>query len=160
MTLPATLTALLRMEPRPYDHTDSRSLILALYEDQVARYGHAENPYCDARAFLPPDGLFLVAYDDLDDLVGCGGFRRHDPETIEIKRMYVRRGQRGRGHGARLLTALETAAAEAGASRLILETGARNLAACGLYERFGYQPIPGYSANRHSDVNRAYARPL
>lgn len=148
----------LRLEPRSYDDSDARTLILALYEDQVARYGHAENPHCDASAFRPPDGLFLVAYDAGGDLVGCGGFRRYDAETIEIKRMYVRRAHRGRGHGARLLAALEAAAAQAGARRLILETGDRNVAACGLYRRFGYLPIPGYSANRHSDVNRAFGR--
>ncbi len=159
MTLTATLAPLptLRLEPRAYDHGDARALVLALYQDQVARYGHAENPHCDARAFLPPDGLFLVAYAG-DELVGCGGFRRHDAETIEIKRMYVRRSQRGLGHGARILAALESAAVGAGARRLILETGARNVAACGLYARFGYAPIPGYSANRHSEVNRAFAR--
>jgi GNAT superfamily N-acetyltransferase len=150
----------LLLAPRAYDHPDSRALVLALYEDQLARYGHAEYPLCDVEAFRPPDGLFLVGYDELGDLVGCGGFRRYDAETIEIKRMYVRRAHRGRGHGARILAALEAAAIEAGADRLILETGERNTAACGLYERFGYQPAPGYSPNRHSTVNRAFARSL
>ena len=59
-----------------------------------------------------------------------------------------------------ILAALEAAAAEAGASRLILETGAKNVAACQLYLRFGYQPAAGYSPNRYSAVNRAFARDL
>jgi GNAT superfamily N-acetyltransferase len=161
MTSRATLapSPAARLEPRAYDHDDARTLVLALYDDQVARYGHAEDPHCDARAFLPPDGLFLVAYSG-DEPIGCGGFRRHDPCTIEIKRMYVRRAHRGLGHGARILAELEAAADAAGARRLILETGARNISACLLYEQFGYVPIPGYSANRRSGVNRAYARLL
>jgi GNAT superfamily N-acetyltransferase len=145
--------------PRPYDHPHARALALALYRDQLQRYGHAENPHCDARTFDPPEGLFLVAYAGRTP-VGCGGFRRYDEQTAEIKRMFVHRRHRGRGLGGRILNALETAAARSGAGHVLLETGARNLAACALYTRFGYQPVPGYSPNRDSKVNRAFARSL
>lgn len=143
--------------PRPYDHPHARALVLALYRDQLARYGHAENPQCDARAFDPPGGLFLVAYAGSAP-VGCGGFRRYDEQTAEVKRMFVHRRHRGKGLGGRVLAALEAAAVDSGAQQFLLETGARNLAACALYERFGYAPIPGYSPNRDSAVNRAFAR--
>jgi GNAT superfamily N-acetyltransferase len=164
MTLQADLAATQAagthlLVPRPYDHPHVRALVTALYKDQLARYGHAENPHCDARAFAPPDGLFLVAYAGRTP-VGCGGFRRFDAHTAEIKRMFVRRRHRGQGLGARILAALESAAARAGARQALLETGARNLAACALYHRFGYRPIPGYSANRNSEVNRAFSRAL
>lgn len=149
----------LLLVPRGYSHPDARTLTTSLYQDQLERYGHAESPYCEAGLFDPPDGLFLVAYVD-NDLVGCGGFRRHDANTVEIKRMYVRTVHRGHGYGARILSTLEQAATAIGAGRIILETGEANHAACRLYRRFGYDPIPGYSANRHSTVNRAFGREL
>ena len=45
----------LLLAPRAYDHPDSRALVLALYKDQLARYGHAEYPHCDVRG-VPPAG--------------------------------------------------------------------------------------------------------
>jgi ribosomal protein S18 acetylase RimI-like enzyme len=147
---------------RPYDHPHAWALALALHKDQLARYGHAESPDCDASAFQPPAGLFLVAYSGHRP-AGCGGFRQYggsEDRTAEIKRMYVRRSHRGRGIGARVLAALESAAQQAGAARIVLETGALNTAACGLYRRFGYAPIPAYSDGRDPEVNRAFARDL
>jgi GNAT superfamily N-acetyltransferase len=144
---------------RAYDHPHAGTLVRALHADQLARYGHAESPYCDASDFHPPAGLFLVAYAGRRP-VGCGGFRSFGPGVAEVKRMYVRRSHRGRGIGARLLSALESAAGTVGCSRIVLETGALNTAACALYGQFGYAPIPGYSDGRDPEVNRAFARDL
>ncbi|MCW2502305.1 MAG: putative acetyltransferase [Actinomycetia bacterium] len=142
---------------RPYDHPHSQELVTALHADQLARYGYAESPHCDVAGFHPPDGLFLVAYAGRR-AVGCGGFRPFGSGAAEVKRMYVRRGHRGRGIGFRILAALEDAAGRSGCVRIVLETGALNTSACALYRRFGYEPIPGYSADRDPEVNRAYAR--
>lgn len=62
----------------------------------------------------------------------------------EVKRIIVLGDQRGRGVGRALMVELERIAAEAGALRLILQTGDRQPEAVGLYERLGYTPIPIY----------------
>src|SRR4051812_29098168 len=103
--------------PRAYDHADSQALVRALHSDQLARYGHAESPECDAAAFHPPSGLFLVAYAGRR-AVGCGGFRQFGDGTAEVKRMYVRPAHRGRGIGEAILTALEESAGRAGCVRI------------------------------------------
>jgi putative acetyltransferase len=88
-------------------------------------------------------GAFLVIYHE-GNPVGCGAVRRLDPETAELKRMYVCPAVRGRGLGRRLVAALEAEAHTLGVRRLILETGTRQSAALALYRATGFQPIPLY----------------
>ena len=88
-------------------------------------------------------GAFLVVYRD-GTPVGCGALRMLDPETGELKRMYVDPTQRGQGLGRRLVEALEAEARALGSRRLVLETGTRQLAALALYEATGFRPIPLY----------------
>jgi putative acetyltransferase len=88
-------------------------------------------------------GTFLVVYQD-GKPVGCGALRLLDPETAELKRMYVDDALRGQGLGRRLVEALEAEARTLGVRRLVLETGTRQLAALALYQKTGFQPIPLY----------------
>ena len=73
-------------------------------------------------------GIFLILYRG-ETPVGCGALRLVDAETGELKRMYVAQEERGKGLGHRLVAALEAEARSLGARRLVLETGARQLAA-------------------------------
>jgi GNAT superfamily N-acetyltransferase len=88
-------------------------------------------------------GAFLVVYRD-GMPVGCGAVRLIDPDTGELKRMFVDPNLRGLGLGRRLVAALEAEARALGARRLVLETGTRQLAALALYQATGSQPIPLY----------------
>ena len=86
-------------------------------------------------------GAFLIVYHE-GTPVGCGALRLLDPETAELKRMYVTPALRGRGLGRRLVAALEAEARSLGVRRLVLETGVRQAAALALYRATGFQPIP------------------
>lgn len=61
---------------------------------------------------------------------------------LELKRMYVVPGHRGRGVSTALLAATERAARALGVRRIILQTGDRQPDAVRLYERAGYTRIP------------------
>jgi len=89
--------------------------------------------------FGPEEALavWLVGYDG-DRAVCCGGLRRVDDSTTEIKRMFVTAAARGNGHGQALLHALEDAAAEAGAARIVLLTTEALTEARNLYAAAGY----------------------
>ena len=78
------------------------------------------------------------------DYAGCGGFRRRDNGTVEIKRMFVRPECRRQGVGAAILGELEAWAGETGHASAVLETSRRLTAAVKLYERSGYSLIPNY----------------
>ncbi len=88
-------------------------------------------------------GAFLIVYQE-GTPVGCGALRLLDPETAELKRMFVAPAVRGKGLGRRLVAALEAEARALGVRRLVLETGVRQAAALALYRATGFQPIPLY----------------
>lgn len=86
--------------------------------------------------------VFLLARDaETAVSVGCGGLRRLDESTYEVKRMYVTPAWRGRRIGEVLLRALEEAALSRGATRVRLETGVEQAESLRLYERCGYRRI-------------------
>jgi len=95
----------------------------------------------DAEGFGAAGGCFLIARCGTAT-VGCGAFRALGSDTVEVKRLYVRAGLRGRGIAGALLAALEKEARRRGYSRAILETGTRQPGAIALCRRRGYGPVP------------------
>jgi putative acetyltransferase len=129
------------------DLMDERSLALitSLNAELQAMYPEpgANHFKLDPGEVAEGRGAFLVVYRE-GTPVGCGALRMLDPETGELKRMYVDPTQRGQGLGRRLVEALEAEARALGVQRLVLETGTRQLAALALYEATGFRPIPLY----------------
>jgi GNAT superfamily N-acetyltransferase len=95
----------------------------------------------DPAYFAPPDGAFLVAFED-GEPIACGGVGRWDDETGELRRMYVLPTHRGRGLGRAILGRLEDAGRSLGYTKMRLETGNEAPEALGLYRSAGYEPIP------------------
>ena len=83
----------------------------------------------------------LVIYNE-DEPVACGCFKKHDPDTVEIKRMYVDKPYRGKGISKMVLEQLEKWAIEKGFEYAILETSIHFDIAKSLYQRAGYTIIP------------------
>jgi putative acetyltransferase len=123
----------------------SRTLIAALNTELSAMYSEpgANHFGLTAEQVAPGHGAFLVA-SVAGAPVGCGAFRLLDPQTAELKRMYIAPSARGKGLGRSLVAALETEARALGARRLVLETGTRQIAAIALYRGTGFVPIPLY----------------
>ena len=149
-----------------YGDPDAWTLIEAVQEEYVRRYGGRDETPVDPAMFEPPSGSFFVGYAD-DVPVASGAWRRRTDvvalgasETAEIKRMYVAPAARGAGHARAMLAHLESSAAEAGAEVMVLETGAAQPEAIALYESAGYEPIPGFGHYRDSPLNRCFARRL
>jgi GNAT superfamily N-acetyltransferase len=109
--------------------------------------------------FEPPRGAFVVV-EDGDRPVACGGLRGRADGIAEIKRMFVVPEARGRGHGRRVLDALEAAAARAGYRTVRLETADRQEAALGLYASSGFEPIPCYGEFEGSPLSRCFEKVL
>lgn len=105
--------------------------------------------------------VFLLARDaETSVSVGCGGLRRLDALTYEIKRMYVTPAWRGRRIGEVLLRALEEAAVDRGATRMRLETGAEQTESLRLYERCGYHRIERFGHYVDSEASICFERAL
>lgn len=85
----------------------------------------------------------VVAY--LNGLpVGCGAIKEYEPGTMEVKRMFTVKNQRGKGIASSILKELEIWAAELGYQKCILETGKKQPEAIALYKKRGYSLIANY----------------
>ena len=118
-------------------------LTAEVQEEYVRRYGDEGdiNPL-DAAEFVPPIGLFVMAYVD-EVPAAMGGWRRHGTDA-EIRRMYVRPQFQRRGLARVVLARLETSAIQAGFARMILETGTVQPEAVALYRSAGYGDIEAF----------------
>jgi len=85
----------------------------------------------------------VVAYEN-EKAVGCGAFKKYDPQTVEVKRMFVLPDFRGRKIAEEILSELEKWATELGFSEFLLETGYKQEAAIKLYHNCGYHNIENY----------------
>lgn len=85
----------------------------------------------------------LVIYEN-EEAVGCGGFKKYDDTTAEIKRMFVHPNHRNKGIARIILSELEKWATEKGFTSYILETSPKLTSAVALYEKSGYHLIPNY----------------
>jgi GNAT superfamily N-acetyltransferase len=131
------------------DSDASVNIQRAYFDDIAARYPGWEPgliPSADPGEVAPPVGAWVVAYLG-GDAVGCGGVKRLDGETAEIKRLYLRSSARGLGLGRRLLERLELQARELGYVRVRLDTGDLQPEALGLFRSAGYVEIGDYNGN-------------
>jgi trehalose synthase len=141
------------VRPEPPGSPASRALFadyLALVRERLPGFTPSEAIFGADEAFDEPGSAWLVLYDD-GAAVGCGGLRALEPGTGEIKRVFVRAGARGRGHGRRLLEALEAAARAAGQRRVRLLTTEVLREARGLYERAGYEVVSVHARDGRCD---------
>lgn len=91
----------------------------------------------------------VVAYYQ-GEAVGCGAIKEYGPHTAEIKRMFVRIENRGKGIATIVLQELENWAKELGYNQCVLETDQRMADAIALYSKNGYTRIPNYG--QYADV--------
>ncbi|MGB0096964.1 MAG: GNAT family N-acetyltransferase [Solirubrobacteraceae bacterium] len=103
-------------------------------------------PSAGAAELSPPHGAFLVGWQG-GKAVCCGGVKRLDEYTCEIKKMYVVPGLRGTGVARRLLHALEEKARELGYRVARLDTGPKQVSAQGLYRSEGYVEVDDFNRN-------------
>ncbi|QKW06260.1 GNAT family N-acetyltransferase [Streptomyces sp. NA04227] len=136
--------------PEPFDSPVAKELWRAYYTEVSDRWFlHHENrrtPPAELTAGIasesgaelaPPSGRLLVARCD-GEPAGTAGVRLLNAETAELKRVFVHESRRGLGGGAVLLAAIEEAARELGAHRIILDTRDDLVEARALYARHGY----------------------
>lgn len=92
---------------------------------------------------LSPRGAYVVGYLDGRPLA-CGALHSLSTAVAEVRRMYVHREHRRQGLALAVLLHLESEAVRLGYSRLVLETGNKQLPAMRLYEAAGFRRIPPF----------------
>ncbi|WP_405645150.1 GNAT family N-acetyltransferase [Streptomyces sp. NBC_00019] len=151
-----------------FDHPDAVKLNDQVQAEYAVRYGDdGDATHMDPAHFEPPNGAYLIAYDESDAPVATGGWRAQDANEegnrdgdAEVKRMYVTEQARGRGLARRILAALEEDAWAAGRVRMVLETGDKQPEAIALYTSSGYEPCEKFGYYRHHEASRCFAKAL
>jgi GNAT superfamily N-acetyltransferase len=154
------------LRPTAFDDTDATKLIEEVQQEYAARYGTPDESPIDPAEFAPPQGFFLVGYDE-GEPVACGGWRVYEEPPAglrhgdaEIKRMFVVKSARGKGFARAMLAEVERTAAAAGHRRMVLETGIRQPEAIALYRSAGYTDIPGFGYYAEDELSVHLAKDL
>jgi DNA-binding MarR family transcriptional regulator/GNAT superfamily N-acetyltransferase len=135
------------------DGADARLCLDAYFRELAARFESGFDASADDSApvedMTPPTGLFVIARLD-GDAVGCGGFKRVDKATGEIKRVWTAPSARGIGVARRMLRTLEAAAREKGLKTLRLDTNRALTEAHALYRSEGYGEVARFNDNPYA----------
>lgn len=158
----------MRIRRVSFDHPDAMKLNDQVQAEYAVRYGDDGDATPMAAAdFDPPNGVYLIAYNEAGTPVASGGWRAQDSNDegnvdgdAELKRMYVVDGMRGRGLARRILAALEEDARAAGRRRMVLETGTKQPEAIALYTSSGYGPCAKFGYYRLYESSRCFAKDL
>jgi putative acetyltransferase len=123
-------------------NADFRALVILLDKDLQKRDGDEHDFYAQFNTIQKINHV-IVAYKN-NNPVGCGAIKKYDEDGVEIKRMYVKEECRVQGIAQRILSELETWAAQLNFSYCVLETGKKQPEAIRLYQKSGYIITPNY----------------
>ena len=93
-----------------------------------------------------------------DKPVGCGAIKEFNNETMEVKRMYVKKEYRGKNLAQQILNDLEVWARSLGYKKCVLETGKRQIEAVKFYKKCGYKTIPKYGQYKNMENSLCFEK--
>lgn len=124
------------------DNNDFIELVRLLDADLAIRDGD-KHIFYDQFNKIDNIRYVVVAYVN-NKPAGCGAIKEYNPDSMEVKRMFVLPENRKKGIASKILAELEIWARELSYSRCILETGKGQPEAIELYKKNGYTLIPNY----------------
>lgn len=136
-------------DPRVADlHTALFAETGALYRTDLAKLARPDREAALASLVVDPDKILvtlLVLDDDLPVATAAVRPSHPAPDTEwEVKRVYVADDYRGQGISKQLMLDLHERAIAGGVQTMVLQTGALQPAAHGLYESLGYERVGVY----------------
>ena len=84
--------------------------------------------------------------------IACASYRLFDKDSVEIRRVYVKRRYRNKGIAYKLVKSLEKLAMEDNFKYSYITTGTENAAAIALYEKLGYEKIDNFGIFENDDI--------
>jgi putative acetyltransferase len=136
----------------PPDRPEIRALIEKLNAYLLSLYRAEDCYHLTIEELCQPDVTFFVARRG-GEAVACGALRRLGEGMGEVKRMFTLPTARGAGTGRRILEAIEAEARRHGCDRLVLETGAEQPEALGLYRSAGFYQRGAYGEYREDGAS-------
>jgi GNAT superfamily N-acetyltransferase len=122
---------------------DFRRLAELLDESLYELYGEDIKIYSKQNSVTYNLKDILIIYIN-DEPVACGAFKKYDNDTIELKRVFVKKENRGQGISKLIVKEIEELGRINKYSFVILQTGRKQIEAIKLYESTGYEVIENY----------------
>lgn len=97
-------------------------------------------------AYAPPDGRLYLAWVG-SELAGCIALRRHDAQSAEMKRLYLRPAHQGQGIGKLMAEHIILDARHIGYQRMLLDTLPIMQSAQAMYAKLGFRETQAYVYN-------------
>lgn len=123
-------------------NSDFAMLIALLDYDLNERYGELQKQYNKHNKVDKITDVVIVYKDEIP--VACGAFKEHDIDTIELKRIFVKKEYRRQGFAKLIVMELEKSARNKEYKYAILETGTKQDEAVKLYKNAGYEVTKNY----------------
>lgn len=128
-------------------HTDSKNIdfikLIKLLDDNLnERYGQLQKQYNKHNKVDYINDVVIIYKDQV--AVACGAFKKQNVKSIELKRIFVAKENRGRGLSKIIVNELEKLGKCKGYKYALLETGIKQYEAINLYKNIGYQIIENY----------------
>ena len=134
------------------DEKDERFLELVSELDRgyYERIGDELSKYDSYNEFKNPHVVILAI--DNDNAVACASYRAFDEDSVEFKRVYVKKEYRKQKIAYNLIKLLEKSAIKNSFKHSYIVTGKNNLAAIRLYEKLNYEKIANFGQFKDDDV--------
>ena len=101
--------------------------------------------------YTAPHGGIVLCKEN-NEFIGCVAIRKIDEENAEMKRMWIKTNQQGKGIGSALLHKAIELAKECGYKKIKLDTLSHMTPAMNLYKKHGFVEIPAYYHNPHASA--------
>jgi putative acetyltransferase len=131
---------------RPATNADCQQIVDLVYT-VLGEYGLKPDPQCtDAdlkdieQSYLNRGGVFYVLEEKDGSIIGSYGLYPMEAGTCELRKMYLHRDYRGKGHGRHMLEDALAKARQLGFAKITLETASVLKEAIRLYESYGFKP--------------------
>lgn len=118
-------------------------LVRLLDEESLAMVGDDNLPHKQFKQAKDDNTTVVVVYDGMTP-VACGSFKNYNEDTVEMKRVFVRKVYRNKGLATKVMHNLEKLALAQGHAYAILETGGNIQATVDLYKHLHYDMIHNY----------------
>lgn len=134
------------------DENDERfqGLVRELDRGYFERIGDGLMKYKEYNEFKKPHIVVLAL--EGDEAVACASYRKFDNDSVEFKRVFVKRQYQRKGIAYCLMRKLERLATDDGFKHSYIVTGKNNSAAINLYEKMNYQIIDNFGEFKDDNV--------
>ncbi len=148
---------LLELADHPYFLSELKKLLIEyghyMYNDLRLVDGK-ENFFEDLKylptvQYQPPSGTFVLALHD-DSVAGCVGIKKFKENSCEMKRMYIRPGNRRMGIGKLLCEFVIKWCGDSPYKKILLDTNAEMKEAILLYRKCGFIERRPYCLNENN----------